>query len=135
MQGDDRVRFCQICQKKVFNLCVLSPEEARQLIESQDGKLCALVYGRRDGTVLLEDCPVGAAESRRRFWRRALAAAGAAILALVNGHTLVPQRKPARALPPNHGTPRVSGASAHSSVSALSPQELEKLKLLGSLGY
>jgi hypothetical protein len=63
MQGDDRVRFCGSCQKNVYNLSALSRAEAMRLVAEHEGRLCALLYRRPDGTVLAADCPVG-----RRAW-------------------------------------------------------------------
>lgn len=75
MKGDDRARFCQECNKHVYNLSAMSPAAAAELIREKEGKLCARFYQREDGTVLHgEDCPVGLAA---RQWRRAKSMAGA----------------------------------------------------------
>ena len=78
MSGDDRVRFCTHCQKHVYNLSAMSAESATALIREKEGKLCARLYRRHDGTVLSTDCPIGAA----RVWNRCKqwACAGAALL-------------------------------------------------------
>jgi hypothetical protein len=80
MGGDDRIRFCDHCQKNVYNLSAMTTRDATALLESKSGNLCARIYQRKDGTVLTEDCPVGVA----RYWGRlkALAAGGVAAILL-----------------------------------------------------
>jgi hypothetical protein len=84
MGGDDRVRFCDQCKKNVYNLSAMSATEARALVETNPGRLCARVYQRADGTVLTEDCPVGVARYWRRIKRRT-AGAVATLLFMVLG--------------------------------------------------
>lgn len=59
MTGDDRARFCQSCQKNVYNLSVMTQAEAQQLVREKEGQLCVRFFRRPDGTVLTADCPVG----------------------------------------------------------------------------
>ena len=75
MEGDDRRRFCSLCQKNVYNLQGLSEPEIRELTGGQDSPICARFYQRADGTVLTSNCPVGAANSRRRIRKRITALA------------------------------------------------------------
>src|SRR5262245_60732411 len=67
MAGDDRSRFCSHCQLNVYNLSAMTEEEGERLIIEKEGKLCARIYRRADGTVITRDCPVGLAAIRRRF--------------------------------------------------------------------
>jgi len=67
MTGNDQVRFCSQCQLNVFNLSEMTAEEGERLIIEKEGKLCARIYRRRDGTILTRDCPVGLAAVRRRL--------------------------------------------------------------------
>jgi len=78
MTGDDRVRFCDHCQLNVYNISELSRIEAEKLIASTEGRLCARLFRRADGTVLTQDCPVGLRALRMRVSKRA-----AAILAAI----------------------------------------------------
>ena len=71
MRGDDRVRFCDHCQKNVFNISAMTEREAERLIEATEGNLCARLFRRADGTILTEDCPVGLAAARKRVARAA----------------------------------------------------------------
>ena len=59
MAGTERMRFCQLCQKTVYNLSAMTREQAVKLIRQKEGKACVRLYKRRDGTVLTSDCPVG----------------------------------------------------------------------------
>jgi hypothetical protein len=86
MGGDDRIRFCDHCKKNVYNLSAMTTAEARVLLADGRERLCARVFQRLDGTILTEDCPVGAA----RQWRRvkSLVIGGLATLALAFVHVL-----------------------------------------------
>ncbi|HUS29361.1 MAG TPA: hypothetical protein VMZ53_12670 [Kofleriaceae bacterium] len=66
MSGDERVRHCGKCDKDVFDLSALTREQAESLIRERAGDLCARYYQRKDGTILLADCEVGARGVRRR---------------------------------------------------------------------
>jgi hypothetical protein len=80
MQGDSDVRFCTSCEKSVYNLSMMSREEAEAVLGAASGKdVCVRLYRRTDGTVLTQDCPVGI--RRQRFWRRAKGIAKAGLLA------------------------------------------------------
>lgn len=82
MKGDDRQRFCGHCQKNVYNLPLLNPEELLALIEKTEGDFCGQLYARDDGRVLTEDCPLGLADKLRRA-RRKSAGAAASVAALL----------------------------------------------------
>jgi len=65
MDGDERARFCNHCQKHVYNLSAMSRAEAEALVREKEGKLCVRFYRRRDGTMLTDNCPVGLRTMRR----------------------------------------------------------------------
>ena len=128
MKGDDRVRFCEGCRKNVYNLSALSRDEAERLIQSHDGKLCALLHQRRDGTVLTADCPIGQRTVRERIALR-FAAILAAALTLFGLDALVSKTK-------RVSEPRISkAANPHFGQRKLTEEEMEMLRQLGSLGY
>jgi hypothetical protein len=79
MIGDDRVRFCDHCQLNVFNIAQLTRTEAETLIAKSEGRLCARLYRRADGTILTKDCPVGLAALRKRVSRKVAASFAAMI--------------------------------------------------------
>lgn len=58
MPGDDKVRFCQICSNNVYNLSAMARDEAQTLVMDHQGKLCGLLYLRKDGSVMTADCPI-----------------------------------------------------------------------------
>jgi Predicted outer membrane protein len=84
MVGDERGRFCHHCQLNVYNLSSLNKADAEALLASTEGRLCARLYRRSDGTVLTSDCPVGV-----RAVRKKLARTAAAVFALVGSLTTV----------------------------------------------
>jgi hypothetical protein len=73
MIGDDKVRFCSLCNLNVYNLSAMTEPEALKILQSRDGRLCARMYQRADGTVLTQDCPVGIRAAYRRMTRFATA--------------------------------------------------------------
>lgn len=67
MTGDAQVRFCGRCEKNVYNLSAMTRAEAERLLEATEGSLCVRMYQRADGTLITNDCPVGATKKRRRL--------------------------------------------------------------------
>jgi hypothetical protein len=86
MSGDERVRHCGLCKMNVYNLSELSREEAEQLVQQREGRLCVQFYRRADGTLLTKDCPVGVARIRKRM--AVLAGAFAASIFMAAGSVL-----------------------------------------------
>jgi hypothetical protein len=97
MEGDERVRFCGLCQRNVYSLSGMDRSAAEGLVRKAEGRLCVRFYRRADGTVLTEDCPVGL-ERALRHGRRLLAGikvAYAAGIALLLGGLLLAAAAPA----------------------------------------
>jgi hypothetical protein len=71
MHGDDRMRFCGLCNLHVYNLSGMTRAEAKELVLRTSGKtrVCVRFMRRVDGTVLTQDCPVGLERFRRRVIR------------------------------------------------------------------
>src|SRR5262249_4513316 len=82
--GDDRSRFCGDCRLNVYNIAVMTRAEAEALITEKEGRLCARIYRRADGTVLTRDCPAGLRLIRQKA-ARALARVAAAVACLIGG--------------------------------------------------
>ncbi len=80
MQGDARVRFCELCKLNVYDISELTKKQAANLIASTEGRFCARLHRRADGTVITKDCPVGLRAIRRRVSRMA----GAAMTAVLS---------------------------------------------------
>lgn len=110
MLGDERVRFCNICSKHVYNLSAMSKVEAELLINRSQEGLCARIYIRKDRTVMTSDCPVGLAAIRKRIAKRMVAVA-AVVAGLLTGATSVvmnhvPERRMGRiSIRPDHPSP------------------------------
>lgn len=56
MKGGRYVRHCDVCDKNVYNISMLSRKLATKLIQEKEGKLCVAFYQRPDGTVVTQDC-------------------------------------------------------------------------------
>jgi hypothetical protein len=82
MAGTHTVRACNDCKKKVYNLSVLTREEANATILATEGNLCVQLYRRFDGTVLTADCPIGLRKLRRGYLMTRARIAGAAVALL-----------------------------------------------------
>jgi len=129
MAGDDRVRFCSQCARDVYNLSALTSDEALALVRSHSGQICGRLYRRPDGTVLTADCPVGTRLFLSRVRRRVLSTLAGIALAF-GGRFLTP---PARESLLQHRQP--SGSERKAGAHRLTPEEIQQLELLGSLGY
>jgi hypothetical protein len=81
MAGDERVRHCTLCSLNVYNFAEMTGGEVRELLVRTEGRVCARLYQRADGTVLTRDCPTGLRAVRQRASRVA-AALIAALLSL-----------------------------------------------------
>lgn len=79
MVGDDRKRFCEACQKNVYDLSAMAREEAERFLMTHEETPCVRLYRRPDGTVMSADCPEGRRKIRRRL--AVLSAVGAGAMA------------------------------------------------------
>jgi hypothetical protein len=79
MDGDERVRFCRLCQKNVYDISAMTQRQAKALLRENGAGICTRIYRREDGTILTQDCPIGLAAVRRRFARIAGAAFSAVL--------------------------------------------------------
>lgn len=86
MPGDERVRHCPECNLNVYNFSALNAVEAENVLRTTEGRLCAKLLRRRDGTILTADCPMGQRQIRRQLPRLI-----AAMLALVGCSSCVSQ--------------------------------------------
>jgi hypothetical protein len=83
MTGNDTVRHCTHCDRKVYNLSEMSQFEARTLFLREERHLCVRYHLRPDGKVMTRDC--GRAVRARVKARVALAS----VLSIL-GMTLLP---------------------------------------------
>src|SRR4051794_9730236 len=73
MAGDERVRHCTLCTLNVYNFAEMTRGEVHELLARTEGRVCARLYRRADGTVLTRDCPTGLRAVRQRASRIAAA--------------------------------------------------------------
>lgn len=100
MKGDDKTRHCGECDRSVHNLSAMSKDELQAFLHAivnapANANLpCISMFARPDGTVLLEDCPVGLRARRRRALIASTLGLGglalAAVTALVFLHRTTP---------------------------------------------
>lgn len=69
MPGNDRVRHCSACNLSVYNFSAMTEQEIAALMAGREGRLCARLFRRSDGTVLTRNCPVGVKSIVRRLSR------------------------------------------------------------------
>ncbi len=69
MPGDDRVRSCPLCSRSVYNIAAMTSDEAAALIACREGRLCARLFRRADGTVVTADCPAVTTSPKTRLRR------------------------------------------------------------------
>ena len=67
MSGDERSRACSLCKKNVYNISAMSRTEAESLIRANEGDICIRLFKRADGTVIVDNCPVGLRAIRNRL--------------------------------------------------------------------
>jgi hypothetical protein len=77
MAGDERVRHCTLCSLNVYNFQEMTRDAIRVLLDRTEGRVCARLYRRPDGTLLTSDCPKGFQAVRQRMSRAAAAIAAA----------------------------------------------------------
>ncbi len=53
----NRVRHCAHCQLNVYNLSDMSRQEAEELLQKTEGRLCVQYAQRDDGKILTDNCP------------------------------------------------------------------------------
>jgi len=94
MAGNDRVRHCQECNLNVYNFAAMTEAEIATLVRSTEGRLCARLYRRTDGTLLTADCPTRHRRERHNLFLRA----GLAVCSLC---AVLLGCKPKAKMPPN----------------------------------
>lgn len=92
MSGDDRIRFCDLCNLQVYNISQMTRKEIETLFANTEGRICARLFRRIDGTIITKDCPMGLRAVRQRLARVALAV----LAAIVSLAATVMGQKPIR---------------------------------------
>ena len=91
MAGNERVRFCSQCKLNVYDISAMTRSQAESFIANAEGRICAKLYRRADGSILTRDCPVGLRAARKKV-SRAAAAAFSALVSLFGGSALFAQQ-------------------------------------------
>jgi hypothetical protein len=115
MEGDARVRLCESCNLHVYNIAEMSRTDAKVLFANTEGRICARLFRRADGTIITRDCPVGLRAIRRRVAKTATA-----VFATIAGicATVFPQRN--NALRTNPASTTAGSSSLNSNFVTLS---------------
>ena len=77
MYGDERRRFCEPCERSVYDISSMSSEEARCFLLQHEGRVCVAFFRRADGRIMTTDCEVGV---RHRTMLRSRALTGLGLL-------------------------------------------------------
>jgi hypothetical protein len=130
MTGDERMRHCNQCDKKVFDLSELTRVEAEALIVENNGELCARYYQRRDGRIMTSDCRAGIIAARKL---KVVAIASLALLATgvgiaVKRHNRVELDGIDSWSPPATSEPIKGHLAAHAKNDAPPPKPIEPAK-------
>lgn len=86
MDGDDRVRHCGQCEKNVYNISNMTKAQANEFLRATNFKACVNFYQREDGTILVDNCPIGLRRLRNQY--KKVAATVGALLSLAQGFML-----------------------------------------------
>src|SRR5262249_12361646 len=93
MHGDDRSRFCTQCNLHVYSFSQMSAKEIEQLLAEKEGRICARIYQRSDGTIPTQDCPIGLRSRIQRAGRIVVSALSAAMSVCVAvAQTTIPKQ-------------------------------------------
>jgi hypothetical protein len=57
MTGDERIRFCGMCKKNVYNISEMGTSEAEDFLQENLGSVCFGFTRRADGTIVTDTCP------------------------------------------------------------------------------
>jgi len=79
MTGNRRMRFCQECNKHVYNLSAMTRDEAEALVARFEGRLCARIARDAEGVILDDDLQA----APQLISRRASPVAAALVTALI----------------------------------------------------
>ncbi len=127
MQGDDRVRHCADCNLNVYNFAAMTDLEVERLIAKTQGRLCARIYRRADGTILTQNCPVGLRARIKKISRIASAALSAAMsVTFAVAQTKTPQ-KPAVVQPEGQASLKITATDVSGSLIPNTEVDLENV--------
>ncbi len=120
MRGDDRVRHCDRCDRKVFNLSNMTRGDAEHVLKQHGFNLCVRFYKRHDGTMVTTDCP----PPRSLLWKFAAIFASACGVASIGGCQTQGAVLPPTLDHPKQGTTTTSQPSTEPTANADQPAAL-----------
>ena len=84
MDGDDKVRHCSGCSRNVYNLSMMSEQEAESFLQINGASQCVTFYRRADGMIMTDNCPKGlkAIRDRVQLWSKVAAGFLASVLSI-----------------------------------------------------
>lgn len=128
MSGDDQIRFCNECNKRVYNLSAMTRRQAEAMLEASRGKLCARITRREDGSTVVASDPI-LAPTKLHHIRRASPIASAVVSAMMAVSPAIAAQTPSSANQPasvflQDGQKR-PGAQPQETTSALSGSVLD----------
>lgn len=94
MAGDDRARHCTLCDRSVFDFARMTREEIGRALTEADGRVCARLTRRSDGTLRTREDSHGAPARASRS-RKAAGAMLLSALALASGCATRPHARAA----------------------------------------
>lgn len=81
MQGGSRERHCQLCDKQVHNFAAMTSREIERVVREADGKLCARITRRGDGSLVTLDARPRASMAAQVVASASLAMSAASVAA------------------------------------------------------
>jgi hypothetical protein len=69
MKGNDQVRDCSMCSRRVYNLSAMTKRQAEDFLKENGASQCMRFYRRTDGTIMTDNCPVALRALRNSFRR------------------------------------------------------------------
>jgi hypothetical protein len=85
MRGDDRLRYCALCELHVYNFAAMPSADVRELLTRTDTRVCARVCRRADGTLLTRD----SSPKPPALWKTISRFANSIVAGLLSALTLV----------------------------------------------
>jgi hypothetical protein len=71
LEGEGAVRYCGQCKLNVHNFSEMTAEEVEQVMADSEGRLCARIRTRPDGSLYTDNCPYPLRRIRDRIRRAA----------------------------------------------------------------
>lgn len=121
MCGDDRIRTCESCCQKVFNISSMTRNEARLLARSNDGSLCVRINVSEEGVVSTLDS-LEIRKSNNFHFRKLVAILSALIFGIFFVGCRKPVNKPDMLLDSNKSSQTPRDASGYTFMGTVTPR-------------